>query len=60
VRREHDTDTVKAIVNQQLCIPASISDVTRLGKKMDKPRLLRITVASEQEKASILRNCTKI
>ena len=60
VRREHDTDTVKAIVNQHLCIPAPISNVTRLGKKMDKPRLLRITVASEQEKASILRNCTKI
>jgi len=47
VRKEHDTDTVKAIINQHLSIPASVSNVTRLGKKSDKPRLLRIAVATE-------------
>ena len=59
VRKEHDTDTVKAIINQHLSIPASVSNVTRLGKKSDKPHL-RITVATEQDKANILHNCVKI
>ena len=52
-----------AIINQHLSIPASISNVVRLGKRTedrDKPRLLRITVDSDQTKAKILRNCTKI
>ena len=61
MRKEHDTDTVKVIIiNQHLSIPASVSNVTRLGKKSDKPCLLRITVATEQDKANILRNCVKI
>jgi len=37
VRKEHDTDSVKAIINQHLSIPASVSNVTQLGKKSDKP-----------------------
>ena len=62
-RKQHDIDTVTAIINQHLNIPASFSNVIRLGKKAensDKPRLLRITVESDQTKAKILRNCTKI
>jgi len=31
-----------------------------LGKKCDKPRLLRVTVGSGEEKTKILQNCTKI
>jgi len=60
VRKEHDTDTVKAIINQHLSIPTSVSNVTWLGKKSDKSCLLRITVATEQDKAIILRNCVKV
>jgi len=60
VRKDHDTDTVKAIINQHSSIPASVLNVTRLGRKQSKPRLLRIMVASEQDKANILRNCVKI
>lgn len=60
MRKQHDVDTAKAIVNQHLGIPASIPQTVRLGKKSDKPRLLRITVGSDEEKAEILRNCTKI
>ena len=62
-RKQHDTDTAMAIINQHLSIPASISNVVRLGKRTedrDKPRLLRITVDSDQTKAKVLRNCTKI
>jgi len=60
VRRQHDEDTAKAVINQHLDIPASITEPIRLGKKCDKPRLLRITVGSSEEKTRILRNCTKI
>jgi len=28
VRKEHDTDSVKAIINQHLSIPATVSNVT--------------------------------
>lgn len=60
MQKQHDVDTAKAIVNQHLGIPASLTQAVRLGKKSDKPRLLRITVGSDEEKAEILRNCTKI
>ena len=50
----------KAIVNQHLGIPTSLSQAIRLGKKSEKPRLLRITVGLDKEKAKILHNCTKI
>ena len=59
-RKQHDVDTPRAIVNQHLGIPASLSLAIRLGKKSEKPRLLRITVGSDEEKAKILHNCTKI
>ena len=55
-RKQHDVDTAKAIVNQHLGIPASLLQAVRLS---EKPRLLRITVGSGEEKAEILRNCTK-
>ena len=62
-RKQHNTGTAMAIINQHLSIPASISNVVRLGKRTedrDKPRLLRITVDSDKTKAKILLNCTKI
>jgi len=61
--KQHYTDTAMAIINQHQNIPTSISNVIKLGKKIensDKPRLLRITVDSDQAKVKILHNCTKI
>ena len=58
--KQHDTDTAMAIINQHLNIPTSISNAIRLGKKIDKPKVLRITVDSDQAKVKILCNCTKI
>jgi len=37
VRKEHDTDTVKAIINQCLSILAPVLNVTRLARKGNKP-----------------------
>jgi len=59
-QKQHDTDTAMAIINQHLNIPTSISNAIRLGKKIDKPKVLRITVDSDQAKVKILCNCTKI
>ena len=61
-RKQHDTDTAAAIINQHLNIPTSISNVIRLGEKSEvgKPRLLRITVDSVQAKVKIVLNCIKI
>ena len=59
-RKQYDTDTAKAIINQHLGIPTPISQVIRLGKRSNKPRLLKITVGSDEKKAEILHNCTKI
>ena len=45
---------------QHLGIPTSVSNATRLGKKGIKARLLRVTVSTERDKATILRNSTKV
>jgi len=37
-----------------------VTKAIRLGKRGDKPRLLKVSVASESDKASIMRNCTKL
>ena len=52
-RKQHDTDTAIAIINQHL---APISNVVRLGKRTEDHNYL----GSDQTKAKILRNCTKI
>ena len=51
---------LKAVFNQYLGIATSVSNATRLGKKGDKSRLLRVTVSSERDKAMILRNSIKV
>jgi len=60
VRKQCDTDTAKAVFNQHLGIATSVSNATRLGKKGNRSRLLRVTVSSERDKAIILRNSTKV
>ena len=56
-RKQDDTDTAMAIINQHLGVPMPIFNTTRLGSKV---RLLRITVSSERNKAIILRKHSKI
>lgn len=64
-RKEHDASLVDSILKQYLGISTKIEKAIRLGKhpdnsSSDKPRLLKITVSSEHDKAKILRNCTKL
>ena len=38
----------------------TITKAIRIGKKREKPRLLKVTLNYSQEKYTVLRNCTKL
>ena len=62
-RRQFSINLVDSIPKQYLGISAKIERTIRLGKctdksSTDKPRLLKISVSSEHDKAKILRTCT--
>ena len=58
VRKQDDIKKVTSIVDKYLAVKCSVTNAVRLGKRQQgaKPRLLKITLASTQEKNSILRN----
>jgi len=58
VRKQHDIEKVTSIVDKYLAVKCSVANAMRLGKRQQgvKPRLLKVTLASIQEKKSILRN----
>ena len=65
VRKEHDINLFDSILKQYLGISAKIERAIHLGKRTDKsstdkPRLLKISVSSEHDKAKILRTCTRL
>ena len=59
-RKQEDISSVSGILDKYLGISVNIAKAFRLGQRRDKPRLLKVTVSTEQEKAGILRNCTKL
>ena len=62
-RKLDDISKVTSILTNTLQVPAKVINAVRLGKKVDtidKARLLKITVETEKEKASILRNAFKL
>ena len=59
-RKKHDTDFVTDISHQHLNTKVSINKCFRIGKKGAKPRLLKISLGTELEKAIILHNRTKL
>ena len=59
-RKECDVKETSNVIRKYLGVSASITNAVRLGNKGAKPRLLKISVSSRQEKASILKNCTKL
>jgi len=65
VRKKHDINLVDSILKQYLGISTKIEKAIHLGKHSDKsgtdkPRLFKITVSSEHDKAKILCGCTKL
>ena len=64
-RKEYDTNTISSVFTKHLGVKATITNAIRIGKKQDsrsgsRPRLVKVTVASEHEKALLLRNCSKL
>ena len=65
VRKNHDINLIDSALRQYLGISTKIEKAIRLGKRTDnlsttKPRLLKITISFVQDKAKILRSCTKL
>lgn len=62
-RKSDDINTVTSIFEKYLGVKAKIINANRIGRKKDsqsRPRLTKVSVESEREKAMILRNCTKL
>ena len=64
-RKEHDINSVNSILKKYLGISTKIEKAICLGKhtdrsSADKPRLFKISVSSENDKAKILHTCTKL
>jgi len=60
-RKKADIQKVFSVLKDSLKIKPTISNAVRIGKKgPDKPRLLKITIGSIEEKVSILRNKSKL
>ena len=54
-----------SIFDKYMGVKPNIVNAHRIGKKRDpgpnvRPRLLKLTLASDQDKALLLRNCTKL
>ena len=65
VRKEQDINTAMSIFNDYMGIKPNIVNALRIGKTRYpgpdvKSRLLKLTLASEQDKVLLLRNCTKL
>ena len=62
-RKSHDISTVTSIFEKFLGVKVKITNAIRLGKKNDnqqRPRLIKVFVESECDKAVVLHNCTKL
>lgn len=59
-RKQDDIVKVREIFANTLQVTSKVTNAVRLGKKGEKTRLLKITVDSEKDKASILRNAMKL
>jgi len=59
-RKQDDINECVALLERYLGISVSISKAFRLGKKSDKPRLLKVSLSTTQEKALVLKNKAKL
>ena len=59
-RKKEDIDKCKSLFQTHLGVTVIIQNAIRLGKRSEKPRILKISLSSTQEKANILRNKLKL
>ena len=58
-RKEEDLTRLNCLFKDYLQVSPDITKVIPLGKKSDKPRLLKVSVASIDQRSNILRNKVK-
>ncbi|XP_065904034.1 uncharacterized protein [Dysidea avara] len=59
-RKKEDIKQINDLLQKHVEVTPSITNAIKLGKRGDRPRLLRITVSTESEKANVLRNTFKL
>ena len=59
-RKQHDTDEVNYIFQKYPGVTVNITRAVGFDKKGTRPRLLMVQTGNKQEKAAIIRNCTKL
>ena len=59
-RKSEDISKVSEVIQKVLKVPSCVTNAFRIGKKKDKPRLLKVSVQSLEEKTNILRNKRKL
>jgi len=59
-RRSYDISQTTSIIDKYMNTSTTITKAIRIGKKREKPRLLKVTLNSSQEKYTVLHNCTKL
>ena len=55
-RKSENIAKVSEVIQKVLKVPCSVTNTFRIGKKKGKPRLLKVSVQSLEEKTNILRN----
>ena len=59
-KKEEDLNRLNNLFKDNLQISANITKVIRLGKRDDKPRLLKVSLGSADQKSNLLRNKAKL
>jgi len=59
-RKNHDINFVNKLCQSQFNTKVSVTKAFHLGKKGAKPRLLKISLSSDAEKAKIMKSCMKL
>ena len=55
-RKKDDIQNLTTLFNQYIGVPASVTNAIRIGKHSTKPRLIKVSLSSIEEKRMILRN----
>jgi len=59
-RKKEDIKQINNLLQNHMEVSPTVTNAIRLGKHRERPRLLRVTVSSESEKATVLRNTFKL
>jgi len=58
--KKEDIKQTNNLLQNHMEVSPTVTNAVRLGKRRERPRLLRVTVSSKSEKATVLRNTFKL